>query len=159
MWSKITWYHWKQKVVNLTTFPSLVAPQVALMTTYGATSSDKVVKLTIFCFQWLYIRYISTNMNMVLSLLCLMRFGTGNIIHILQGYFTDTGTIMWSPQCQWSNPEGRVNLSHALTHWGWMTHICISKLTLIGSDNGLSTGRCQAIIWTNYGISLTGPEE
>ena len=30
-----------------------------------------------------------------------------------------------------------------------MTHICISKLTIIGSYNGLSPGRRQAIIWTN----------
>ena len=30
-------------------------------------------------------------------------------------------------------------------------HICISKLTIIGSDNGLSPGRRQAIIWTNAG--------
>ena len=35
-----------------------------------------------------------------------------------------------------------------------MTHICVSKLTIIGSDNGLSPGRCQAIIWTNAGILL-----
>ena len=35
-----------------------------------------------------------------------------------------------------------------------MTHICVSKLTIIGSDNGLSTGRRQAIIWTNAGILL-----
>ena len=41
-----------------------------------------------------------------------------------------------------------------LTHWGWVTHICISKLTIIGSDNGLSPGCCQAIIWTNAGIFL-----
>ena len=26
--------------------------------------------------------------------------------HILQGYFTGTGAIIWLPQCQWSNPEG-----------------------------------------------------
>ena len=38
-----------------------------------------------------------------------------------------------------------------------MTHICVSKLTIIGSDNGLSPGRRQAIIWTNAGIMLTGP--
>ena len=38
-----------------------------------------------------------------------------------------------------------------------MTHICISKLTIIGSDNGLSPDRRQAIIWTNPGILLTGP--
>ena len=35
-----------------------------------------------------------------------------------------------------------------------MTHICVSKLTTIGSDNGLSPGRRQAIIWTNDGILL-----
>ena len=41
-----------------------------------------------------------------------------------------------------------------LTHWGRVTHICVSKLTTIGSDNGLSPGRRQAIIWTNAGILL-----
>ena len=44
-----------------------------------------------------------------------------------------------------------------LTHWGWVTHICIGKLTIIASDNGLSPGQCQAIIWTNAGILLIGP--
>ena len=46
-----------------------------------------------------------------------------------------------------------------LTHWGWVTHICVGKLTIIGSDNGLSPGRRQAIIWTNPGILLIGPLE
>ena len=41
-----------------------------------------------------------------------------------------------------------------LTHWGRVTHICVSKLTIIASDNGLSPGRRQAIIWTNAGILL-----
>ena len=44
----------------------------------------------------------------------------------------------------------------ALTHWGRVTHICVSKLIIIGSDNGLSPGRRQAIIWTNAGILLIG---
>ena len=39
-----------------------------------------------------------------------------------------------------------------LTHWGQVMHICISKLTTIGSDNGLSPNRRHAIIWTNAGI-------
>ena len=43
------------------------------------------------------------------------------------------------------------------THWGRVTHICVSKLTIIGSDNGLSPGRRQAVIWTNAGILLIGP--
>ena len=41
------------------------------------------------------------------------------------------------------------------THWGWVTHICISILTdYIGLDNGLLPGQCQAIIWTDAGILL-----
>ena len=35
-----------------------------------------------------------------------------------------------------------------------MRHICVSELTIIGSDNGLSPGQRQAIIWTNAGILL-----
>ena len=34
---------------------------------------------------------------------------------------------------------------------------CVDKLTIIGSDNGLSPGRRQAIIWTNAAILLIGP--
>ena len=44
-----------------------------------------------------------------------------------------------------------------LTHWGRVTHICISRLRIIVSNNGLSPGWCQAIIWTNAGILLIGP--
>ena len=44
-----------------------------------------------------------------------------------------------------------------LTHWGRVTHICISKQTSIGSDNGFSPGRHQAIIRTDAGILLIGP--
>ena len=44
-----------------------------------------------------------------------------------------------------------------LTHWGRVMHICVGNLPIIGSDNGLSAGRRQAIIWTNAGILLIGP--
>ena len=37
-----------------------------------------------------------------------------------------------------------------------MTQICVVKLATIGSDNGLSPGRRQAIIWTNAAILLIG---
>ena len=43
------------------------------------------------------------------------------------------------------------NKPNIITHWGLVTHICISKWAIIGSDNGLSPGRRQAIIWTNNG--------
>ena len=41
-----------------------------------------------------------------------------------------------------------------LTQWGRTTHICVSKLTIIISENGLSPGRRQVIIWANNGILL-----
>ena len=44
-----------------------------------------------------------------------------------------------------------------LTHWGRVTHICVSKLSIVGSDNGLSPDRRQSIIWTNAGILLIRP--
>ena len=37
-------------------------------------------------------------------------------------------------------------LKTILTHWGRVTHICVSKLTIFGSDNGF--------IWTNAGMLL-----
>ena len=56
--------------------------------------------------------------------------------------------------CQ-SNDTSPINC--ILTHWGRVTHICVGNLTIIGSDNGLSPGRRQAIIWTNDGKLLIGP--
>ena len=50
-----------------------------------------------------------------------------------------------------------ISARYYLTHWGRVTHICVVKLTIIGSDNGLSPRRCQAIIWTNAGIVSIGP--
>ena len=49
------------------------------------------------------------------------------------------------------------NTPYKLTHWGRVPHICVSKLTIIGSENGLSPGRRQAFIWTNTGVLLIGP--
>ena len=45
----------------------------------------------------------------------------------------------------------------ALTHWDRVTHIGVSKIIIIASDNGLSPSRRQAIIWINDGILLIGP--
>ena len=43
-----------------------------------------------------------------------------------------------------------------LTIRGPVAHKCVSKLTIIGLDNGLSRDHCQAIIWNNTGICLIG---
>ena len=47
--------------------------------------------------------------------------------------------------------------SNTITHWGRLTHIYVSNLTITASDNGVSPGRRQDIIWTNVGILLIGP--
>ena len=64
-----------------------------------------------------------------------------------------------SLKCQrWTKQSKAINIFyrlHCLTHW--VTHICVGNLTIIGSDNGLSPGRRQAIIWTSDGILLIGP--
>ena len=39
-----------------------------------------------------------------------------------------------------------------ITHWDRVTHMCVSKLTITDSDNGLAPGRRHAIIWTNAGM-------
>ena len=57
----------------------------------------------------------------------------------------------------WKNRTFYVNTVAILTHWGRVTQICVSKRIITGSDNGLSPGRRQAIIWTNAGILLIGP--
>ena len=61
----------------------------------------------------------------------------------------DMECLMWVWSLMYGLPSS--------THWGRATHICVSKLTIIGSDNGLSPDRRQAIIWTNDRISLIGP--
>ena len=55
--------------------------------------------------------------------------------------------------------QHRVGVTKALLliHWGQVMHACVNKLTIIGSDNGLLPGRCQAIILINAVILLTGP--
>ena len=73
-----------------------------------------------------------------------MHFGSPHYIEWLWGYEVHQ---MWTDRLVWV----------PLTHWGRVTHICVSKLTIIGSYNGLSLRRHRAIIWTNAGILLIRP--
>ena len=62
-----------------------------------------------------------------------------------------------STHCSTACPGLIENILSFVTHWGRVTHICVGKLTIIGSDNSFSPGRRQAIIWTNAGILLIEP--
>ena len=44
-----------------------------------------------------------------------------------------------------------------LNHWGWVTHKCICKIIINGSDNGLSPSGHQASISINAAILLILP--
>ena len=59
--------------------------------------------------------------------------------------------------CFMSSPLHGLVWKGLFTHWGRVTHIYVGNLTIIGPDNGLWPGRCQAIIWTNAGMLLIGP--
>ena len=72
---------------------------------------------------------------------CMARSG---VVHLWKGWH-----FIIFLNC-WTAARIRKNFQ-SLTHGGRMTHICDSKLTIISSDNGLSLGRRQAIIWTSDG--------
>ena len=66
--------------------------------------------------------------------------------------------VIWNAiMIMWSHFIDASDHFDGLTHWGRVTHICVAELTIIVSDNGLSPGRRQAIIWTNAGMLLIGP--
>ena len=73
-----------------------------------------------------------------------------------------TGHILILKKCPWNNTSAPVQ---SMTRASFNSlrpsdaYICVGKLTIIGSDNGLSPGRRQAIIWTNAGILLIRPRE
>ena len=70
-------------------------------------------------------------------------------------------SLYWdSPLCSSVSMYSHHSFLHAIcffTQWSNVMHICVSKLTNIGSDNGLSFGRCQVTVWTNAGILSIGP--
>ena len=60
--------------------------------------------------------------------------------------FVGTNCSKFGMENDYCSVKNQINVSVtfviiSLTHWGRMTHICVGKLTIIGSDNGLSPGR------------------
>ena len=98
------------------------------------------------------------NNKELLKLPFMMRNGSDFVNPIFSIKAHDNTEFQWL-QCH--NMFSLVNrsciLPSFLAHWGRGTHICVGKPTIIGSDNGLSPGRRQAIIWTNAGILFIWP--
>ena len=77
-----------------------------------------------------------------------------------QSWNLTTSWYVFTPSGQrgeWYEKYSLDSISHFTLNCGRVTHIGVSKLIIIGSDNGLSPGQHQAIIWTNAGILSIGP--
>ena len=66
------------------------------------------------------------------------------------GRGSNTGLKRWHPCSLHIDSEPPYQLRHWAKTWSYVNSL--SKLTIIGSDNGLSPAQRQAIIWTNAGI-------
>ena len=105
-------------------------------------------------FVWSY--FISIYCVILLLLLCAMLFHIFYCFpHRIWAYNTQ---VRFKIQEMHIVKTGWVSLSTILlTQWGRVKHICVGKLTIIGSDNGLTPEYCQATNWTNAGKLSIGP--
>ena len=92
----------------------------------------------------LTLKYCLYEINMFLLLCCLISTTCSILMNIEKSYKIQIKSCVSSWQSGVQMVRGRV------------THICVSKLSIIGSDNDLSPGRRQAINWTIVGILLIG---
>ena len=105
--------------------------------------------ITLLPFMWYltqsyrYIMSVDTDFN---ALVCHIVFFLYFAWLIKFCYLKIPAIVLWHLSTTW----------RLLTHWGRATHICISKLTIIASDNGLSPGRRQANILNNAGLLSIG---
>ena len=112
----------------------LSEPMMVSLLTHICVTRPQWVKLSTWCYDLVMVATL-------LEILILLYFFVAVIYHSLDLW-------CWT----WAN-----DIHNSLTHWGRVTHICVSKLTIIGSDNGLASGQRQTIIWTNAGMLLIGP--
>ena len=85
------------------------------------------------------------------------------ILHLLNVWFNMFSGDIFLSKRDFSFKEAK---TPGLFAQVWHAHRCLQmmfswsctdfQLTILGSDNGLSPGRRQAIIWTNAGIMLIG---
>ena len=91
--------------------------------------------------------WLIDNWSMRNKIMIFFYFNQNTIIFIHKDTFANIICIM----------AGALFRLDALTHWGWVMHMSLSKSNTIDSYSGLSPGRCQSIIWTNVGILLVWP--
>ena len=108
--------------------------------------------------RWFVMPWCSYNMTVIHSLYSI----TQGLVHLT--WFPDkllvNSDLLWVLSTIWQlcckstifMLENCWITNRGLNHWGRVTHIYVSILNIIGSDNDMSPVRHQAIIWTNSGI-------
>ena len=92
---------------------------------------------------WIFLKILTIRRDM--GIFCENKFSLCNVRAI---------AALYEISCYIGLGYNGTRLYLVLTQWGRVTHICVGKLTIIASDNGLSPGWRQAIIWTNAAILL-----
>ena len=105
---------------------------------------DIIMLMFIMAIPWLVRQHLCTEI-IPLIVFCGLFGGGGWGVGVMR---RDTATYVIS----WA-----MDNASSLTHWGWLMHIWVSKLTIIDSHNGLSPDQWQPIIWTNAAILSIRP--
>ena len=131
--------------------PQTVNHIALVLTRCGLVTSHDVRDLGYQC-SWRWLVTVSAPSHRVNQWWCNCQCNPRNILYskqnILSGEKKTTQKIL---------PQNTSQFAQVLTHWSRVTHICVGNLLFNGSDNGLSPGRRQAIIWTNAGVLFIGP--
>ena len=109
--------------------------------------------LYLFKFQWSAFLRVQHNF---FSIICLcteisLNFVPGGSLNGANGSFSGLDPnwqVIYHLNQWWPSSLTHICVTRDLslwTHWGRVTHICVSKLTTIGSDNGLSPGRTKSL--------------
>ena len=123
---------------------------------FGLTQVDEIdPRTSIHC----CLSYTANNMPADALMTLGARASASMVLIPITGIFRLEHHKSWDIISILKQPTQTESVFFLLTHWSRVTHtcICVSKLTIIGSDKGLSPDRREAIIWTNAGILLVGP--
>ena len=108
------------------------------------------------CWIWMFSnKILSKSIYKICSFTCHRLSGRGicqalGLVLLIVPICVRVASLALGMQSHWSSIEEQSNCqAKKLTHWGRVTHICVARLIIIGSDNGLSPDQHQAIIWTN----------
>ena len=136
LWPGFEWNYSKMKFPSNMNCDGKIAREIGPVVYHGCNHSNSLVTDTLSSVSLIIVYFMAA---LIAQYLCYVIWYLGFYLSL----------------CKYGLTKYIVSIP-SLTHWGRVTHICVSKLTIIGSDNGLSPGRRQAIIWTNAGIMLIG---